>query len=124
MQLDCVTLVSCSVKQCMHETSGTCCRAEFKEIRLLGTGNFSKVYLAQHRLDGVNYALKRSARPVCSDAVKRQWIQVYTTYICIVACVTRQRCASLPRPYSACGTYHVVVAIGKLVYLASYAMHV
>lgn len=50
-------------------------RAEFKEIRLLGTGNFSKVYLAQHRLDGVNYAVKRSAQRVCSDAAKRQWVQ-------------------------------------------------
>lgn len=53
-----------------------CCRAEFKEIRLLGTGNFSKVYLAQHRLDGLNYAVKRSAHRVCSDAAKRQWVQV------------------------------------------------
>ena len=51
-------------------------RAEFKEIRLLGTGNFSKVHLAQHRLDGVNYAVKRSAHRVCSDAAKRQWVQV------------------------------------------------
>lgn len=50
-------------------------RAEFKEIRLLGTGNFSKVHLAQHRLDGVNYAVKRSAHRVCSDAAKRQWVQ-------------------------------------------------
>ncbi|DBB07912.1 TPA: hypothetical protein ACH3X3_009300 [Trebouxia sp. C0006] len=50
-------------------------RADFKEIRLLGTGNFSKVYLAQHRLDGVSYAVKRSIRPVCSDAIKRQWVQ-------------------------------------------------
>ena len=56
-----------------------CCRAEFKEIRLLGTGNFSKVYLAQHRLDGVNYAVKRSAHRVCSDAAKRQWVQVSTS---------------------------------------------
>ena len=107
----------------MHEISDTRCRAEFKEIRLLGTGNFSKVYLAQHRLDGVNYALKRSARPVCSDAVKRQWIQVYTTYNCNFASVTRQRYVSLPQPYSACGTYHVV-AIGKPVFLVSYAMYV
>ena len=52
------------------------CRADFKEIRLLGTGNFSKVYLAQHRLDGVNYAVKRSTHRVCSDAAKRQWVQV------------------------------------------------
>ena len=57
-----------------------CCRAEFKEIRLLGTGNFSKVYLAQHRLDGVNYAVKRSAHRVCSDAAKRQWVQVSIMY--------------------------------------------
>ena len=71
-----------------------CCRAEFKEIRLLGTGNFSKVYLAQHRLDGVNYAVKRSAHRVCSDAAKRQWVQV--SLVCssklshvIVSCQTR-----------------------------------
>lgn len=50
-------------------------RAEFKEIRLLGTGNFSKVYLAQHRLDGVNYAVKRSTHRISSDAAKRQWVQ-------------------------------------------------
>ncbi len=61
------------------------CRADFKEIRLLGTGNFSKVYLAQHRLDGVSYAVKRSIRPVCSDAIKRQWVQVQTTCACITA---------------------------------------
>ncbi len=60
-----------------------CCRrADFKEIRLLGTGNFSKVYLAQHRLDGVSYAVKRSIRPVCSDAIKRQWVQVQSTCTC------------------------------------------
>lgn len=50
-------------------------RAEFKELRLLGSGNFSKVYLAQHRLDGINYAVKRSTHRVCSDATKRQWVQ-------------------------------------------------
>ena len=61
------------------------CRADFKEIRLLGTGNFSKVYLAQHRLDGVSYAVKRSIRPVYSDAVKRQWVQVQTTCACLIA---------------------------------------
>ena len=61
-------------------------RAEFKEIRLLGTGNFSKVYLAQHRLDGVNYAIKRSAHHVCSDATKRQWVQVSHADASIKAC--------------------------------------
>ena len=68
------------------------CRAEFKEIRLLGTGNFSKVYLAQHRLDGVNYAVKRSAHRVCSDAAKRQWVQVSYASLVLLGLGTLTRC--------------------------------
>lgn len=67
------------VKPCWSLRCCTFCRAEFKEIRLLGSGNFSKVYLAQHRLDGVNYAVKRSAHRVLSDAAKRQWVQVLSS---------------------------------------------
>ncbi|PSC73365.1 Wee1 kinase isoform B [Micractinium conductrix] len=43
-------------------------RHDFKEVGLLGQGNFSKVFRARHRFDGREYAVKRSqreARPDC-----------------------------------------------------------
>ena len=70
----CIPFMHVCVMVSNFQSPDPCCRAEFKEIRLLGTGNFSKVYLAQHRLDGANYALKRSAHRVCPDAAIPQWV--------------------------------------------------
>lgn len=55
-----------------------CCRELFKEIRLLGQGNFSKVFHVKNRVDGFEYAVKRSKLEICStdEALKRQWFQV------------------------------------------------
>ncbi len=59
-------------------TSGTDseCRAEFKEVDILGQGNFSKVTKVKHRMDGMEYAIKRSLREITQDSLKRQWFQV------------------------------------------------
>ncbi|PRW60946.1 Wee1 kinase [Chlorella sorokiniana] len=43
-------------------------RQDFKEVGLLGQGNFSKVFRVRHRFDGREYAVKRTqreARPDC-----------------------------------------------------------
>ena len=48
----------------------------FRELKPLGQGNFSKVFKAQHRVDGMCYAVKRSAREVLTDADRLQWCQV------------------------------------------------
>jgi wee1-like protein kinase len=39
-------------------------RADFRELGMLGQGSFSRVYRARHRLDGGEYAVKRSLREV------------------------------------------------------------
>ncbi|KFM22896.1 Wee1-like protein kinase [Auxenochlorella protothecoides] len=43
-------------------------RLDFKELGLLGQGNYSKVFRVRHRLDGREYALKRSARETRPDS--------------------------------------------------------
>ena len=43
---------------------------------MLGQGCFSKVTRVQHRLDGQQYAVKRSIKPLLSDGDLRQWCQV------------------------------------------------
>jgi serine/threonine protein kinase len=45
-------------------------------VRLLGEGNFSVVRAAKHRLDGIEYAIKRSTRDIADPATKKQWVQV------------------------------------------------
>jgi hypothetical protein len=62
------------------------CRSEFKEVRLLGEGNFSVVRAAKHRLDGVEYAIKRSTKDITDAASKKQWVQVRTHCLCSLAC--------------------------------------
>lgn len=50
---------------------------EFKELGVLGNGSFSKVYHARHRLDGCEYAVKRSHNSVASnDEQFTQYMQV------------------------------------------------
>ena len=51
-------------------------RADFKEAGILGQGAFSKVFRARHRLDGQEYAVKRSiAEVVPGSLAVRQWVQ-------------------------------------------------
>ena len=54
------------------------CREVFKELRLLGQGNFSKVFHVRNRVDGLEYAVKRSKLEISmtDEALKRQWFQV------------------------------------------------
>ena len=58
------------------ETALACCRKLFKMVNVLGQGNFSKVMRVQHRLDGTEYAVKRSIRPVMDDSDLLPWTQV------------------------------------------------
>lgn len=55
-------------------------------MRLLGEGNFSVVRAAKHRLDGVEYAIKRSTKDITDGASKKQWVQVRTHLLCSLAC--------------------------------------
>ena len=41
----------------------------------IGSGNFSRVFRATHRLDGVDYAVKRTKHAVEGDARRNQWLQ-------------------------------------------------
>lgn len=50
-------------------------RQEYKELGTLGRGNFSKVLKVKCRIDGMEYAAKRSAQPLLSDADKKRWQQ-------------------------------------------------
>ena len=70
-----LTLWLCSLLWQKTSSSGVLRRAEFKEMDTLGHGNFSKVFRCKHRLDGVEYAVKRSLKEVLDDASKRQFIQ-------------------------------------------------
>jgi len=45
-------------------------RTDFREIGLLGSGNYSKVLRGRHRLDGREYAIKRSLREVSPESVE------------------------------------------------------
>ena len=47
----------------------------FRELELLGKGSSSRVYRAQHRLDGADYAIKRSARRLRSRGDLREALQ-------------------------------------------------
>ena len=67
-------------------TASTTRRSEFKEVRLLGEGNFSVVRAAKHRLDGVEYAIKRSTKDITDAASKKQWVQVWIHLLCSLAC--------------------------------------
>lgn len=40
---------------------------EFLELELLGSGEFGSVYKCTHRLDGCNYAVKKSIKPVAGS---------------------------------------------------------
>lgn len=73
------------------------CRQDFREVGLLGQGNFSKVFRVRHRFDGREYAVKRTqreARPDCPAFA--QFIQVGAAALrawCV--CVVRGTVSSL-----------------------------
>lgn len=48
---------------------------DFKVVREIGNGNFSKVHLAVHRLDGTEYAIKRTRSVVNDDQGRNRWLQ-------------------------------------------------
>lgn len=53
------------------------CRLDYREIGQLGQGNFSKVLRARHRLNGNEYAIKRSLRELSpEDPAFAQFLQV------------------------------------------------
>ena len=52
------------------------CSILFKEVAVLGSGNFSRVYRVVGRVDGCEYAIKRSTRPLLCEDSRRQWVQV------------------------------------------------
>ena len=58
-------------------------RADFKEIAILGQGNFSKVFRVRGRRDGYEYAIKRSLREIGSDACYMQWMKVRRVDRCL-----------------------------------------
>jgi len=41
---------------------------EFEEKSLLGTGEFGSVYLCTNRMDGCDYAIKKSNRPIITGS--------------------------------------------------------
>lgn len=65
-----------SVARPQVTTSLTRFKADFKEIGMLGQGSFSKVFRVRHRLDGKEYAIKRSIREINRDSGEfQQFIQ-------------------------------------------------
>lgn len=60
------------------------CSSEFKQVKELGRGGFSIVFRATHRIDGCEYALKRTKSPVSDNKERNAWLQVRRG---IVACI-------------------------------------
>lgn len=52
------------------------CSSEFKQVKELGRGGFSIVFRATHRIDGCEYALKRTKSPVSDNKERNAWLQV------------------------------------------------
>jgi len=53
-------------------------REEFREISFIARGGFGKVYKAQHRLDGIEYAIKKIVMPVDRiETVQQQLNEVW-----------------------------------------------
>jgi serine/threonine protein kinase len=47
-------------------------------VKELGRGGFSIVFRATHRIDGCEYALKRTKNPVSDNKDRNAWLQVST----------------------------------------------
>lgn len=52
------------------------CSAEFRQVKELGKGGFSIVFRGTHRIDGCEYALKRTKSPVSDNKERNAWLQV------------------------------------------------
>lgn len=52
------------------------CSSEFKQVKEFGRGGFSIVFRATHRIDGCEYALKRTKAPVSDNKERNAWLQV------------------------------------------------
>lgn len=52
------------------------CSSEFRQVKELGKGGFSIVFRATHRIDGCEYALKRTKNPVSDNKERNAWLQV------------------------------------------------
>lgn len=50
-------------------------KSEFKEDILLGEGSFAQVIQVKHRVDGREYAIKRSRFPISQPSERAKWIQ-------------------------------------------------
>lgn len=61
----------CCVCTCLPARS-----SEFKQVKELGRGGFSIVFRATHRIDGCEYALKRTKSPVSDNKERNAWLQV------------------------------------------------
>lgn len=71
------------------------CREIFKELKYLGQGNFSKVFQVRNRVDGLEYAIKRSKHEVTDEGLRRQWLQASTLFqltTCRSCCKDTGRC--------------------------------
>jgi serine/threonine protein kinase len=52
------------------------CSSEFRQVKELGKGGFSIVFRGTHRIDGCEYALKRTKTPVSDNKERNAWLQV------------------------------------------------
>uniref|UniRef100_A0A383VK33 Protein kinase domain-containing protein n=1 Tax=Tetradesmus obliquus TaxID=3088 RepID=A0A383VK33_TETOB len=49
--------------------------SEFRQVKELGKGGFSIVFRGTHRIDGCEYALKRTKSPVSDNKERNAWLQ-------------------------------------------------
>ncbi|KAF8055746.1 WEE1 [Scenedesmus sp. PABB004] len=61
-----------SLKQCPTVSRLS---AEFRQVREIGKGGFSVVFRGTHRLDGCEYALKRTKTPASDNKDRNAWLQ-------------------------------------------------
>jgi serine/threonine protein kinase len=61
---------------CLPACPFACCSSEFRQVKELGKGGFSIVFRGTHRIDGCEYALKRTKSPVSDNKERNAWLQV------------------------------------------------
>ncbi|KAK9821243.1 hypothetical protein WJX81_008325 [Elliptochloris bilobata] len=85
---------------------------EYREVVVLGRGNFSKVTKVKCRLDGMEYAAKRSSHPLHTHADKKRWQQEVMAMAAagVHANIVRYHCAwaevNAEEPY---GGHHIYI---------------